>query len=131
MLLGVAPSIPFSDPRLQRPHGEGGDDDRLQTFLAQARANTAVLRAPDSAGVLSREIGRRLFSLLLKADQEEAEISLGLGDLGLDSMVAVEMRAWWKQVFGSDISVLQMMAMWTLEALGKRAADELIVKCQG
>lgn len=111
--------------------GEGGDDDRLQTFLAQARANTAVLRAPDSAGVLAREIGRRLSSLLLKADQEEPEISLGLGDLGLDSMVAVEMRAWWKQVFGSDISVLQMMAMWTLEALGKRAADELIVKCQG
>lgn len=44
---------------------------------------------------------RGLFSLLLKVDQEEPDISLRLGDLGLDAMVAVEMRAWWKQVFGS------------------------------
>lgn len=46
-------------------------------------------------------IGRRLFSWLLKADQEEPVVSLELRDLGLNSM-AVEIRAWCEQVFGLD-----------------------------
>lgn len=104
-----------------------GEDDRLRTFLAQAKANLAMLSAPVAGASLAREIRRRLFSLLLKVDQEEPDISLGLGDLGLDLMVAVEKWALWKHVFGSDISVLQMIAtsMGTLDALKKRAADEL------
>lgn len=68
--------------------------------------------------------------MLLKADQEELDVSLELRDLGLNSMAA-EIRAWCEQVFGSDISVLQMMALGTLEALGRRAADELAVRYQG
>lgn len=84
-----------------------------------------MLSAPVAGASLAREIRRRLFSLLLKVDQEEPDISLGLGDLGLDLMVAVEKWALWKHVFGSDISVLQMIAMGTLDALKKRAADEL------
>lgn len=75
-------------------------------------------------------IGRRLFLLLLKADQEEPDVSLKLRDLGPNSM-AVEIRAWCEQVFELDISVLQMMALGTLEALGRRAADELAVRYQG
>lgn len=75
-------------------------------------------------------IGRSLFSLLLKGDQEEPDVSLELRDLALNSM-AVEIRAWREQVFGSHISVLQMMAMETLEALSRRAAEELAMKYQG
>lgn len=108
-----------------------GEDDRLRTFLAQAKANLAMLSAPFAGASLAREIRRRLFSLLLNVDQEGPDTSLGLGDLGLDSMVAVETWPWWKQVFGSDISVIQMIAMGTLDSLEKRAADELANQYQG
>lgn len=151
MLLGIAPSIPLSNPscsaRLRKDarmavyHNNTGsgtkivtpsddDDNRLREFLVKAKANAAVLKAPDAVAVLAREIGKRLFSLLLKADQEP-DISLGLGTLGLDSLVAVELRAWWRQVFELDISVLNMMSMGTLEALGARAVDELASKYHG
>lgn len=108
----------------------GREDDRLRTFLAQARANLAARTASDAGALLAGEIGQWLFSLLLQADQEEPDILLGVGELGWDSVVAFEMRPWWKLAFGSDISVLQMMATGTLEALGKRVADEL-AKYQG
>ena len=41
-------------------------------------------------------------------------------------MVAVEMRAWWKQTFEFDISVLEMLSMGDLEALGAHAASRLL-----
>ncbi len=64
--------------------------------------------------------------MLRSADDDEIDVSLLLAQLGLDSMVAVEMRAWWKQTFGSDISTLKMLSMVTLEALGKHAVEDLL-----
>jgi hypothetical protein len=40
----------------------------------------------------------------------------------MDSLVAIEVRQWWKSVFGFDISVLEMMGMGSLEDLGAHAA---------
>lgn len=146
MLLGIAPDPPLSSPnssaRLRKDarmavwhnvsvgqsssgSGAGSDQaDTLRTFLASAKADPALFKTPDTAVLLAREIGKKLFALLLKPDQEPT-ISSTLADAGLDSMIAVEMRAWWKLAFGLSISVLDMLAMGTLEALGKRAADEL------
>lgn len=49
-----------------------------------------------------------------------------LADMGLDSLVAIELRAWWRQVFGFNISVLEMMSMGTLQTLGQYAAKGLL-----
>jgi hypothetical protein len=46
----------------------------------------------------------------------------------MDSLVAIEMRVWWKQNFGFDVSVLEMLGMGTLEALGKHAAETLLTQ---
>jgi len=43
-------------------------------------------------------------------------------DMGLDSLVAVEMRSWWKLNFGFEISTIEMLSVGTLQALGKKAA---------
>jgi hypothetical protein len=34
-------------------------------------------------------------------------------------------HAWWKQVFGFDVTVLEMLGMGSLDALGQHAADSL------
>lgn len=145
LLLGISPTTPLSSPnssaRLRRDirmavyhnvrsdnsSDTGGSDDSLRSFLTSVKANPQVLRTPETANTISLEIGRQLFSLLLKTEQTP-DTKMSLSDLGLDSMVAVELRAWWKLVFGLDISVLEMLVMGTLEALGKRATEELASK---
>ncbi|KAI0400470.1 hypothetical protein F4802DRAFT_610078 [Xylaria palmicola] len=151
MLLGVAPIIPLGDvgssARLrkdtrmavyhntnQQKNGAGGrgdgGDSTLELFLSAAKKDPVSFRQPEAAKVLAREIGRKLFMLLLKPEQEP-DIALELTELGLDPMIAVELRAWWKLELGLAISVLEMLAMGTLLALGKKAADELADKYEG
>lgn len=63
---------------------------------------------------------------MLRSVDDEIDVSLPLAQLSLDSMVAVEMHAWWKQLFGLDTSVLEMLSIGTLKKLGKQAADGLL-----
>jgi hypothetical protein len=41
----------------------------------------------------------------------------------MDSLVSVEMRSWWRQAFGFDITVLKLLGMGNLDALGRHAAE--------
>jgi aryl carrier-like protein len=141
-LLGIAPTVPLSSPnssvrmrkdvRMAVYHNTGSEtiqsgpsSDILRVFLATAKKNPPIFKEPETAALIAREMGKKLYNLLLKTD-EEVNISLSLTELGMDSIVAVEMRAWWKLTFGFDVSVLEMLGMGTLEALGKRAAEGLL-----
>ncbi|GJN81831.1 type I iterative polyketide synthase [Purpureocillium lilacinum] len=137
--LGFRSNIPLSDPsvrslwkkdlRMAVFHNSGesgnaagaGSNDALKSFISQAKSDAALLGKADSAHFLAVEIGKKVFSFLLKSE-EDLQTSCSLSDLGMDSLVAIEMRQWWKTVFGFDISVLEMMGMGTLDALGEHAA---------
>jgi aryl carrier-like protein len=103
----------------------GTATDGLRAFLSTAKKDPSLLRSKDTSEFLGLEIGKKLCSLVLATDAE-LDISMRAADIGLDSLVAVELQAWWKLNFGFDISTLEMLSMGTLEALGKRAADGLI-----
>ncbi|KAI1776601.1 fatty acid synthase S-acetyltransferase [Hypoxylon cercidicola] len=141
-VLGLGSSIPLSSPnnravwrkdrRMAAYHNASigsrdaaASNETLKTFLASAKADPSLLKSPESSKVLALEIGKKLFDLLLKP-QEDLNTSWPLVDLGLDSLVALELRAWWKQVFSFDISVLEMLGMGSLDALGQHAADGLL-----
>lgn len=51
--------------------------------------------------------------------------------MGMDSLVSSELRRWWKQIFGLEISTLGTMGSGTLEQLGKMAASGLKLKFIG
>ncbi|GKT45236.1 highly reducing polyketide synthase gloL [Colletotrichum spaethianum] len=99
------------------------DQGALVSFLKSATADPGLLSLPDSPSFIARQIAAQLFRLLLKpADNEEdIDIRMSLQEAGLDSLVAVEMRSWWKTTFGFDISVLEMLGMGSVAALGERA----------
>jgi acyl carrier protein len=147
-ILGMQTTVPLSspksravfrsDPRMAFYHNLGStatdtapdttasSDAVLKTFIAQAKADAAILSTPDAAALLSHEIGKKVLGLLVKGDGDDVDTSLSLADLGIDSLLAIDMRMWWKQVFGFDISVLEMLGMGTLEQLGKFAASGLL-----
>jgi acyl carrier protein len=126
-VLGLESTIPLSSPanravwkkdrRMAIYHNDSGfavdtaaSSDQLKSYIANARADPAILKTPRAASYFAQEIGKRLFGLLLR-DDRDLNTSLALADLGLDSLVAIELRAWWKQAFGFDISVLEMLGM--------------------
>ncbi|KAH8693388.1 hypothetical protein GQ44DRAFT_695216 [Phaeosphaeriaceae sp. PMI808] len=141
-LVGIAPAILLSSPdssaklrkdvrmsvfrNIRSQIKVGASSDSLRQFLNTAKANPETLSTPESVVFLSREIGKKLLGLVLRPVDDETDVSPSLVQLGLDSMVAVEMRAWWKQMFGLDISILEMLSMVTPEALGKQAAEGLL-----
>lgn len=96
----------------------------LRRFLDEARHTPDLLTKPETGTKLAYEIYRKLSSLLLKKE-EEPNLALSLSELGLDSLLAVELRAWLKHVFAVEVSVLEMLAMGTLEVLGKKIAERL------
>ncbi|SCO18975.1 uncharacterized protein FFC1_13397 [Fusarium fujikuroi] len=109
-LLGVAPTVPL---------GSAESSTRLSKDK-----DPSILNSHESVNTLALEIGEKLASLLLTGDVD-LDVSMNTADMGLDSLVAIELRGWWKLSFGFEISTLEMLSMGTLEALGQRTADGL------
>lgn len=103
----------------------GTSNDSLNAFLGSVRRDAGRLREAATSHTLAREIGRKLLALIMKPE-EDLVTSTPLANLGMDSLVAIEMRTWWRQTFGFDISVLEIMGMASLDALGIHAAQGLL-----
>lgn len=102
----------------------------LVAFLKAAADNVDVLDEPGSSAYLAREVGRKTFSLMLKTE-EDLDLTLTLHQIGLDLLMAIELRRWLKQAFGLDMSVLEIMAQGTLEAFGSVIAKALKERFRG
>ncbi|EON95815.1 putative polyketide synthase protein [Phaeoacremonium minimum UCRPA7] len=103
------------------------DSNALKTFLTSAADDPSVLTQEDSIEYLAVEIGRKIFAFMMK-DEADMDTSLSLAQIGMDSLMAIELRRWWKQTFGLDISTLEIMGSGTLKALGSLAAEGVAKK---
>lgn len=96
----------------------------VEKCVAALRADAASLQNQQTAEILAAEIGKKIFSLMLK-DAEHMHLKMSMQDLGLDSLMAIELKRWWRQVFGMEVSVLEIMGSEDLLQLGQLAAETL------
>lgn len=98
----------------------------MKSFLASMAENPKQLGQPDAAEFLAVQIRDRVAKFLMRRDDEEPlDQGLTLSAAGVDSLVAIELRNWWKQNLGVDVSVLELMNGGSIQRLGELAAKRL------
>jgi len=104
----------------------GTDLTRLNEFLKSLADDESgsILAEKTSIDFLAFETGRKIYDFLLKPDAE-VDIELSLAQIGLDSLTAIELRRWFRQAFGLQISVLEIMGSGSLRELGLVVAKKL------
>lgn len=106
---------------------EGANSNTLKAFLARAAEDPSLLTNVENVHLLAEEIGHKIYDFMLKSD-EEVNPCLSLQQMGLDSLMAIELRRWVRQTMGLEVSVLEMMGMGSLIKLAESIAEYLQVK---
>lgn len=104
--------------------------DHLKHFLTSMTSDPRKLDEKAAADTIAREVGNCVSNFLTKGDGE-IDLSSPLSAMGVDSLVAIEVRNWWKQNLGIDVSVLELMGASSVEQLGGLAAKRLKEKYMG
>jgi len=98
----------------------------MKPFLAAMAQNPSQLEQPEAAEFLAGQIRDRVATFLMRRDDEEPmDLGFTLSAAGVDSLVAIELRNWWKQNLGADVSVLELMDGGSMQRLGELAAKRL------
>ncbi len=100
---------------------------QLKQFLSSVAKEPSKLDQKSSADIIAKELGNCISNFLMKGDQG-TDLSLSLSAAGVDSLVAIEIRNWWKQNLGTDVSVLELLGGGSIEQLGAMAAQRLKAK---
>ena len=98
--------------------------DHLKQFLSSMISDPSKLDQKSSAVTIGEELGKCVLNFTMRAD-EDVDLSMTLTTMGVDSLVAIEVRNWWKQNLGIDISVLELMNAGSIEQLGELATKRL------
>ena len=80
-------------------------NNQLAQFLLQCAEDPSLLDEEDGEHLLAREINLQVFSIMLK-EAEDLDMEIGFSALGVDSLMGIELRRWWKRALGLELSVL-------------------------
>ncbi len=105
-------------------------DNQLKQFLLRCAADPDLLDQKDSESLLAHEINVKVYSLMLK-EAESVDMEMGLSAMGVDSLMAIELRKWWKRAFGLEMSILEIMGLDTIGELSRVTAQRLKAKLGG
>lgn len=112
-------------------NGTGDDPSALKALLYRiSQEPEAVLADRASIEVLAHEIGVKVHDFMLRPGQS-VDTSLSLQQIGLDSLMATELRRWLRQLLGLQISVLEIMGAGSLIQLAELTAAALRNKYAG
>lgn len=105
-------------------------NEALKNFLNDAAVDTSLLETDDGVLLLATEVGYTVLGFMMRS-KDELDVNAPLISLGIDSLVSIELRNWFKQKLRLDMTVLEIMGAKTLLELGKLVADGLLKKYSG
>lgn len=111
---------------VERTSKASAENSRVKQFLEDLSNGNAesILVQESTFDLLAVETGRKIYDFLLK-QEDEIDVGLSLAQMGLDSLTAIELRRWLRQVFGLEISVLEIMGYASLRDFGETLAGKL------
>ena len=102
-------------------------NESLKGFLTATASNPSLLAETSSLEFLSREIGSCLCSFI-QMPVEELDVNCSLTAMGIDSLLAIEIRNWWRQTLGVEVTTLEILGSENVYGLGKIAVEGLTAK---
>lgn len=96
----------------------------LRALINSAATDSTILDSPESLKILTTEISNAVSSIL-SIPADEMDVTRPVSSLGLDSLVSIEIRKWWKRSLGVDITVLEIEKVGSIEQLAAFAAQSL------
>lgn len=126
--LDVRMSI-YSNPEVSASLGTPtAGNESLKAFLSAVAADPSILAASSGLDFLSHEIGACLCSFV-QTSVEELIVTRSLVAMGIDSLVAIEVRNWWRQTLVVlRLEITEVIGSENVEALGKIALERLKAK---
>lgn len=142
LAIGLKSTKPLSDPnnrsiwkrdrRMAQAHlqdagatsGSSAGSEDFGQFMKSIIASPSLLDTQSNLEFLTTQIGMCIYNLMSR-DVKELDLGLTLTQLGVDSLVAIEIRNWWRRTLGVNVSVLEFMGAGSIANLGKLAAKAI------
>ncbi|KAF4945826.1 hypothetical protein FGADI_11645 [Fusarium gaditjirri] len=102
-------------------------DGGLKEFLSSCGKTPELLKADATADFLAHEIGTTLFNFMMRSD-EEPDLTVPLASAGVDSLVSIELRNWFRQKVGVPFTVVEIVGAASIADLGRMTAEKLAEK---
>lgn len=99
----------------------------LKEFLSSCSKSPEMLETEDAVQFLAREIGATLFTFMMRID-EEPDLMLPLAKVGVDSLINIELRNWFRQKLGVSHTVVELLGTANIVDLGRITAVKLAKK---
>ncbi|KAK0611428.1 acyl transferase domain-containing protein [Immersiella caudata] len=107
--------------------GPAGTDGSLKEFLSSCGKTPEILTSETTANFLANEIGATLFNFMMRGD-EEPDLNVPLANVGVDSLVSIELRNWFRQKVGVPFTVVEIVGASSIADLGRMTAEKLAEK---
>ncbi|KAM7215616.1 hypothetical protein V8F06_009003 [Rhypophila decipiens] len=105
----------------------GHQDAAIRTLLAQVEQDPSLLDQDAVMKQFATLIGIAFFGFMMKP-VEELDITARLPTLGIDSLVAIEVRNWLRQRFAVDMTVLEILRAESIMGIAKAWAKKFLAK---
>ncbi|KAK5993535.1 Highly reducing polyketide synthase gloL [Cladobotryum mycophilum] len=104
----------------------GSLKSRMAKILSDVQVSPSMLKEDETILKLATLIGGHLFSLMMREETAvENFLEQPFRQMGLDSMVLLELRGWWAEAIGIPISPVELAGKTNLKELGECAAGKL------
>lgn len=123
-----------SDPRMALYHNiedcqevssQSSGKDELKEFLNTIAYSPEFLDTADVPAFLAQQIGKTLFSFLLRHPDEVPDIDQSPSSIGMDSLVAIEIRNWISRRLQLSLKVQEIIGISSLRQLGANIRDKM------